>query len=915
MGTIIGVPKIMRDIPEYKPTEEQGAHSQKIFHDLIERAPFGIYVVDSQLRIAQMNAASQNGAFRNVRPVIGRDFAEAIHILWSEPVAAQIIAAFRHTLETGEPYYSPRFTNPRQDIESVEFYEWELHRITLFDGQYGVVCYYFDSTQLRQVEEELWQSREDLDRAQSVGQMGWWRLDVRRNVLTWSDESYRIFGVAQGTPLTYETFLKIVHPDDLSYVDSQWKEAVHQRAPYDIEHRIVVDGQVKWVRERAYLEFDAAGQLRGGFGITQNITERKQVEEALRESQERFRGIVESAMDAIIAIDAEQRIVLFNAAAEAMFRCSRNEALDTSIDRFIPERFREAHRAHIRRFGECGTTARAMGHLGAISGLRTDGEEFPIEASISQITLGQERIFTVILRDITERKRAENALYESEQRFANFMQRLPGLAWIKDIQGRYVYINEAAENIFRFPRAKLYGKTDEEIFPYETAEQFRKNDQEALASETGLVTIETLEHGDGILHHSLVSKFPILDSSGLVKGTGGVAIDITEHMQAVRQLQDATEKLREADRRKDEFLATLAHELRNPLAPISNGLHILRQAGSDGPVAERVLPMMERQMNHLVRLVDDLLEVSRISRGKIELKKERSDLVAILRHALDTSQPAIQAGNHQLTVALPSEPVWLNIDPVRMTQVFTNLLNNAAKFTEAGGHIDLTLELRDGEAIVSVRDSGIGIPAEMLPHVFDLFTQVKRKLGRSQDGLGIGLSLARSLVEMHGGRIEVHSEGIAQGSEFVVHLPLAILAPADSEETPVPAPAIQATQRILVTDDNQDAADSLALLLRSLGHDVQVVYNGSTALERLVSFKPNVVVLDIGMPDMDGYEVARRIRQHPDGKNVLLIALTGWGQNEDRRHTREAGFDHHLVKPVGIETLQALLASVDSRLL
>ena len=380
-------------------------------------------------------------------------------------------------------------------------------------------------------------------------------------------------------------------------------------------------------------------------------------------------------------------------------------------------------------------------------------------------------------------------------------------------------------------------------------------------------------------------------------------------------LRRRVEQLAEMDRRKDEFLATLAHELRNPLAPIRNSLHILRMSGGSGPAAERVHEMIERQVSHMIRLVDDLMEVSRITRGKIELRRERVELAAVLRCAVETSRPAIDTARHQLAITLPSEPLILEADAVRLSQVIANLLNNAAKYTEEGGQIWLTARREEGEVVVSVRDTGLGIPADMLPRVFDMFAQVDRTLKRSQGGLGIGLTLARTLVEMHGGRMEARSGGPGQGSEFIARLPLAAQDAAADGRPPAGGqqPAGLRQQRVLVVDDNHDAADSLSILLKYLGADTHVVYDGRSALEAMRIYRPAVVFLDIGMPGMDGHEVAWQVRRAPEFRDVKLIAMTGWGQEEDRRRSKAAGFDHHLVKPVNADALQALLASVPVR--
>ena len=407
--------------------------------------------------------------------------------------------------------------------------------------------------------------------------------------------------------------------------------------------------------------------------------------------------------------------------------------------------------------------------------------------------------------------------------------------------------------------------------------------------------IEGLEHG---ADDYLVKPF----SAGELLARVGARLELA---RARRTVEDA---LRDADRRKDEFLATLAHELRNPLAPMRNALHALRIAGPDAPAAGQMHAMMERQVNHMVRLVDDLLEVSRITRGKIELRMEQVDLAAVVRAAVETSRPLIDAGGHALHIGLPPEPVALRADPVRLAQVIGNLLNNAAKYTPRGGHIRLEVRPGGGEVELEVRDDGVGIPHDMLGKVFDLFTQVDHTRAAAQGGLGIGLTLVRHIVELHGGRIEATSPGPDRGSSFRVRLPIVDgqppAPPADEPRDLATGPS----RRVLVVDDNVDAAESLGLLLRFLGAEVQLAHDGPSALAMLDSFEPELVLLDIGMPGMDGYQVAARVRALPSRRHTMLIALTGWGQSEDRERSRAAGFDEHFVKPVDISTLQSLLA-------
>jgi PAS domain S-box-containing protein len=369
------------------------------------------------------------------------------------------------------------------------------------------------------------------------------------------------------------------------------------------------------------------------------------------------------------------------------------------------------------------------------------------------------------------------------------------------------------------------------------------------------------------------------------------------------------QELKEADRRKDEFLAMLAHELRNPLAPVRSALHILGMQGVGAAASERARQMIERQVHHLVRLVDDLLDVSRIMRDKVELRRERVDLRQVVERAVETVQPLIESQRHTLSIELPSAPVWLDADAVRLAQVIANLLNNAAKYTDPGGRIALRAEREGDEAVIRVRDNGVGIAPDALVHVFDLFMQAERSIARSQGGLGIGLTLVRRLVEMHGGRVMAVSAGLGQGSELVIRLPALPEASAAAEPQPGQAAPEAETRRrrVLVVDDNVDVADSLAMLLELLEHDVAVAHDGLEAIDKAESFRPAVILLDIGLPGLSGYDTARRLRERPEFRDTLLVALTGYGQEEDRRRSREAGFDHHLVKPVNPDDLVRLI--------
>jgi signal transduction histidine kinase len=380
-----------------------------------------------------------------------------------------------------------------------------------------------------------------------------------------------------------------------------------------------------------------------------------------------------------------------------------------------------------------------------------------------------------------------------------------------------------------------------------------------------------------------------------------------------RRVAERTEALREADRRKDEFLATLAHELRNPLAPVRNAVEILRLGGDATPQATWAREVIDRQTQQLARLLDDLMDVSRISHGKIELKREHVELSAVIQGAVETSRPHIDELGHELDISLPQLPVVLNADLTRLSQVFLNLLNNAIKYTERGGRIELRAELEGNEVMVAVRDTGIGIPDDKLPAIFEMFSQVDGASSRTAGGLGIGLSLVKRLVEMHGGRITASSGGLGKGSEFVVRLPIVTERPkirrAHKAERSLPSSAL----RVLVVDDNRDSATSLSMLLSTMGNEVRTAYDGEEAVRVALEFRPQAVLCDIGLPKLGGYDVARAIRAEEWGKGAVLIAVTGWGQHADKQRSEAAGFDHHMVKPVDPADLMRILGALPNR--
>ncbi|MEO8487543.1 MAG: PAS domain S-box protein [Betaproteobacteria bacterium] len=535
-----------------------------------------------------------------------------------------------------------------------------------------------------------------------------------------------------------------------------------------------------------------------------------------------------------------------------------------------------------------------------------DGSERIADVSIVPIKDDAGRILFLAPTgsDITDRKLAE----AERQKFVTLVENSTDFIGICDPQGHPTYVNRAGLDLVGLADMEEARSTPvrEFFFPEDQARIVDGFLPDVAARGHGEVEVRFRHFRTGAARWMVYKVVKLSGADGATTGFATVSQDITDRKRMEYDLRKLAKDLSDADRRKDEFLATLAHELRNPLAPLSDMLEVLKRTGGDGATLRQAVDMMGRQTGQLVRLVDDLLDVSRITHNRLELRRSRVDLVPVVQQAVQASQPHADTAGHRLRLTVPPEPLPLNADPVRLAQVFGNLINNSCKYTPSGGSIDVTVERSGTEAVVSVRDTGVGIPPDRLDSIFEMFAQVDHSLERSQGGLGIGLTLVRRIVLMHGGTVVAQSTGEGQGSEFVVRLPLA--GPAvEATLAPVAAPPPPRAHRILIVDDNRDAASSLAMLLEIEGNETFVAHDGAEALAAAERHRPEIVLLDIGLPVLNGYEVARRIREQPWGKHVLLVALTGWGQAEDRRKSREAGFDNHLVKPVDHAALQVLL--------
>jgi len=493
--------------------------------------------------------------------------------------------------------------------------------------------------------------------------------------------------------------------------------------------------------------------------------------------------------------------------------------------------------------------------------------------------------------------------------FRRLLDRLPAAAYTCDAEGLITYFNSHAALVWgREPKLndpvdrfcgsfKLFASDGAAITHDQCWMALALRDRKEYNGQEIIV-----ERPDGRHLTVLAHANPICAETGELLGAVNVLVDITE-----RKL---------AEKAKDEFLAMLAHELRNPLAPIRNAVHVLQLKSPPVPEITKMLEVIDRQMTQMTRLVDDLLDVSRISRNKIALRKTRLSLAEVINTALETSRPLLAASGQAFALTMPPMPIYVEADPTRLAQVISNLLHNAAKYTDPSGRIWLTLAQEGPEALITVRDTGIGISAEMLPQIFDMFTQADRSIDRSHGGLGVGLTVARRLVELHGGSISASSDGVGKGSTFTVRIPLCVAQPQTADDRALRDPESQdgaSPLRILVADDNRDAAESLGALLRMLGHDVRIAYDGVEAVAVASEYHPDAVVLDIGMPKMNGYEVAKKLRGEPTGKEMTIIALSGWGQDADKQRSRESGIDHHLVKPLEPSALLRLLAANSRR--
>lgn len=694
---------------------------------------------------------------------------------------------------------------------------------------------------------------------------------------------------------------------------------------------------------------DNSRKLIGAVNVLVDISDRKRAEDA----QRFLAAIVESSDDAIISKTLDGRMLSWNVGAERLLGYTAHEAIGKPITLVVPPELEDEERSLLAKLAR----GQRIDHYETV---RRDklGRRIDVSLTLSPLRDDTGRIVgaSSVARDVSSRKQVEAALLAVKDELATQLADLRRLHEMSVRLSTTLELQPILEETLR-TATSIEGTTFGLLSLCDPEHQQLEVGASLGFDGEFLKTIEHIPPGGGACGTCFLERrrvvvedtetdpafaeyrgaareagFRAVHSTPLITRSGNVVGVLSTHFArphrptdremhlidlCARQAVDFIEnarlyvELRDADRRKDEFLAVLAHELRNPLAPISNALQILRLSDDLSPATEKMRNIMERQVNQLIRLVDDLMEVSRIARAKIELRRQPVDLLSVIGSAVETSQPLIEAAGHRLAISLASEPMTLDADPVRLAQVIANLLNNAAKYTEEGGQIWLAAKREGNEVVVSVKDTGLGISPDMLPRVFDMFSQWDRTRYRAQGGLGIGLTLAKNLVQMHGGRIEARSDGLGQGSEFIVRLPLVrgVLHPAPATPTIGKLKSLP-RRKILVVDDTRAAAYVLGKLLEKMGQEVHTEYDAPAALEYARTERPDLVISDVSMPQMSGYDLARQLRQEPSLDGLVLVALTGYGQDKDRQRAMEAGFNHHLIKPASIEALHTLLASL-----
>jgi PAS domain S-box-containing protein len=743
---------------------------------------------------------------------------------------------------------------------------------------------------------------------ESVRDYAIFMLDAKGHVLSWNEGARIIKGYTR-EEIVGSHFSRFYPKEQVEHgwPDYELQQAAAVGRFEDENWRVRKDGSLFWANVVITALRDEQGALRGFAKVTRDLTDRRQEIDALRHSEQRFRTLVENVRDyAIFLLDKDGFVATWNEGARHVEGYEANEIIGSHVSRFYTaedlKRGWPQHELHVAtlegRFEDEGWC------------LRKDGSRFWANVVITALRDNSGTLigFSKITRDLTERRRHEQALAESEERFRLLVEGVRDYAIVMlDPRGFVSSWNTGAERITGYAPTEVIGRHFSQFY---TSEAIAANEpwRHLIAgNEPGGIADEGWRaRRDGTYFWAGSVVTAINDAQGRHRGFVLVIQDLTQRRHA--------ESLADMTARMHEFIAMLAHELRNPLAPIRNAIELMGRRGLGDPALESMRQMIERQTGHLTRIVDDLLDVNRIAHGRLSIGKEPIDLIDVLSRAIETSRPLIDSRGHRLEVDIPAHPLEIEGDAVRLTQVMINLLNNAAKYTPRGGAISLTAAQRDAGVEISVRDTGKGIARQDLEKIFDLFAQLNPDSNGAEGGLGVGLALVRRVVELHGGTVRAKSEGLGSGSEFIVRLPLPL--PMQGRLQVVSGGTVTETSpgiprlRVLVVDDNRDAADSFHFLLEEMGQDVYTVYDGRTAIEAADRLRPHVVMLDIGMPGLSGYEVAPELKARLGADAPVIVAVTGWGQEEDKKQAKDSGIDYHFAKPVDQNALRKVLAKI-----
>jgi len=729
---------------------------------------------------------------------------------------------------------------------------------------------------------------------------------IAEQLTGWNEQS------ARGLQLTQ--IFKVIGEETRLSLESPEKQVLQDRKTVQLANHTILlakDGTERAIADSGAPIIADTGNVEGMVLVFRDVSEARRAERTMRLRDTELQIINDYARFPVAHCDSRHRYLFVNKAYAERLGLHPEDCVGKHISEVAGTPAYES----VRRYIDEALRGRVAEFEAEIPYSGTSGSRWMrcIYAPVIDEE-GKVGSFVAAVIDITEKKHAENELQRllqaveaEKERLSLVLSSINDEVWFVDRQGQITLVNASALREFEHSnvpgvevddlvRNLLILRPDGSVRPSHDAPLLRALAGEVIVGEEEIIQTPRA----GALRHREVNATPVRDHGGQIVGAVAVVRDITQHKSAQAALRDA-------DRRKDEFIATLSHELRNPLAPIRTAAKIIAAPQLSSAQLQRAQTIIERQVTHMALLLDDLLDIARITQGKLNLKKEPVALFDIVDAAVEAARPTLNGKNHHFAVSLPPDPIVLEADSVRLSQILSNLLTNAAKYSDPGSHIEVVGTAQDNTLTLSVRDDGIGIAAESIAGIFDMFSQVEGVRGRSDGGLGIGLALVKGLTELHGGTIEARSDGLGHGSEFIVRLPLSPRYPVASPRAAQPA-APSVRSRILIADDNRDAADSLSMLLELAGHEVRVAHLGSTALSLAQAFRPDVALLDIGMPDLSGYEVAQALRRESWGREIQLIALTGWGQERDRQEALEAGFNHHLTKPIDPDQLESFIA-------